>query len=238
MAGLAAVCPEGDAYVERVAGGRASRACRLVHPSHLRSHRGGTGGCRNRADRQTRPCGERRERLHRPHRSYRWSEKRRRVRLQHGVTRQIAIVFVARFAGPRTPRAAMICRLPYNDESGLTGLVRPRSSVRLVELVTTLQVSEATDQPLAGAVRQSGQRIWFPRSPAGWSVGRGQPDPDSGLCGPNRGRRSISHTRSLTCWEGPSWSTRHSRRNGRPLARPRSWLEAVRRSGNRREDRW
>ena len=59
----------------------------------------------------------------------------------------------------------MICRLPYNDESGLTGLVRPRSSVRLVELVTTLQVSEATDQPLAGAVRQSGQRIWFRRSP-------------------------------------------------------------------------
>ena len=190
MAGLAAVCPEGDAYVERVAGGRASRACRLVHPSHLRSHRGGTGGCRNRADRQTRPCGERRERLHRPHRSYRWSEKRRRVRLQHGVTLQIAIVFVARFAGPRTPRAAMICRLlrPYNDESGLTGLVRPRSSVRLLEFVTTFGGVEATDQPLVGAVRQSGAAHLVPTFAAGWSVGRGQPDPDSGLCGPNRGR--------------------------------------------------
>jgi len=128
-------------------------------------HRGGTRGCRNRAHRQTRPCGERRERLHRPHRSYRWSEKRRRVRLQHGVTRQIAIVFVARFAGPRTLRAAMICRLPYNDERGLTGLVRPRSSVRLLELVTTLEVSRRRINRLLAQYGNRGQRIWFRRSP-------------------------------------------------------------------------
>ena len=45
---------------------------------------------------------------------------------------------------------------PVHDERGLTALVRPRSSVRFLELVTTLEVSEAADQPLAGAVRQSG----------------------------------------------------------------------------------
>ena len=93
--------------------------------------------------------------------------ERRRVRLQHGVTLQIAIVFVARFAGPRTPRAAMICRLlrPYNDESGLTGLVRPRSSVRLLEFVTTLEVSRRRINRLLAQYGNRGQRIWFRRSP-------------------------------------------------------------------------
>jgi len=45
MAGLAAVCPEGDAHVERVAGGRRSPACRVVRLLHHRLRRGGTRGC-------------------------------------------------------------------------------------------------------------------------------------------------------------------------------------------------
>jgi hypothetical protein len=39
MTGLAAVRPEGDAHVERVAGGRRSTARRVLHASHLRPHR-------------------------------------------------------------------------------------------------------------------------------------------------------------------------------------------------------
>jgi hypothetical protein len=74
---------------------------------------------------------------------------------------------------------------PAQDERRLTAPApTPPSSVRLLELVTTLKVSGATHQRRLAQYGNRGNRIWLRRSPAGWSVGRGQPDPDSGPCGP------------------------------------------------------